>query len=328
MKIFIDYNITDKPWGGGNSFLKAFRKLCIANGIELAKYIKSNYDIYFANGAHRGQGKFLNLTEICSIKYNNASGFYRFINRRKSSKKVIYRSDGFRSVYARKNNEQSDTIQKAMLHIADHIIFQNEFSLKSAQDVVGFNLDNYSIIQNGVDQKLFRLKNNGYWTTERKLKVLSVNWSSNHGKGYKEIAEFSKFTEIESYFIGNWPKDINPENVKLLNPITQEELAKEYKKYDVLFHPSMFDASPNVCLEAISCGLPAIYHSTSGVREIAGEFGIEYDHKEPYNTLREIKNKYSTLVEFIKSNRERFSMDRCFKEYIDIFEKVNNDIYQ
>ena len=31
IKVYIYYNITEKPWGGGNSFLKSFKKYIIAN---------------------------------------------------------------------------------------------------------------------------------------------------------------------------------------------------------------------------------------------------------------------------------------------------------
>ena len=47
-----------------------------------------------------------------------------------------------------------------------------------------------------------------------------------------------------------------------------------YKSSDVFLHPSENDNCPNVVLEAMSSGLPIIYHNSGGTPEIASDYGV------------------------------------------------------
>jgi glycosyltransferase involved in cell wall biosynthesis len=61
------------------------------------------------------------------------------------------------------------------------------------------------------------------------------------------------------------------ESVPSLEPrhlSTDEELAAYYNAADVVWHPSLADNSPLVCLEAMSCGTPVIAAEVGGVPEI------------------------------------------------------------
>ena len=94
------------------------------------------------------------------------------------------------------------------------------------------------------------------------------------------------------------------------------QLAKVYQSFDVLLHPAKFDPSPNVCTEAISCGLPIIYHKTSGIKELAADCGIEFDENNIRNIYDEITTQYDQLVSTILARREYFSKERVGKEYL------------
>ena len=47
-------------------------------------------------------------------------------------------------------------------------------------------------------------------------------------------------------------------NVKLLGPLSAEELRQQYQSADVFLFPSKWEGSPKVILEAAACGLPVI----------------------------------------------------------------------
>lgn len=325
MKIFIHYKITDKPWGGGNSFLKAFKKYCLANNIELADSVNEDCDVVIFNACHRAPGKFISIDELINLKVYGYSRPWlgRFLSPRK--KVLVYRSDGFRVEYAEMGRNKGDEIQSACLHLADHVIFQNENCLKVAREKCHFNKrEHYSIVHNGVDHDLFTLKQTKFWDGQEPIKVFSANWSSNLNKGYEIIAAFSELEGVESYFCGNWPESINKKQVKISSPMPQHELAKEYHKYDIFLHPSIYDQSPNVCLEAVSSGLPFIYHPTSGIEEVAGEFGIALNESDLGETLTKTKKRYFDIVEKITAERESLSMEKCAKQYIDIFKSILN----
>lgn len=326
MKIYIHYDITDKPWGGGNSFLKAFRHYCKKNNIKLAKNINDDYDILFFNAASKSKNKSLSIDELILMKtigLNNRI-YNKFIKRK--PKMLIYRSDGFRDEYANLVNNKGDLIQRLSLQLADHIIFQNKTSYNVAKrEHIGYCKNNFTIIHNGINQELFTMKKT-FWNGTDMLKVFSANWSSNLNKGYETIARFSELDGVESTFCGNWPASVDRKNVNIMSPKPQKELAEEYKKYDIFLHPAKYDPSPNVCLEAISCGLPIIYHETSGIKEVAGDCGIVVDELNLNSTLKMIIKEYSSLISIIKNKREHYSMDRSAKEYIEVFGKVLSEL--
>ncbi len=317
MRVYIHYKITEQPWGGGNSFLKYFRGYLDRQGIEQAHGVNDEYDVLLANAAHKAPGRYLDLDELAKIKENGYANYKRYI---KSDDKVLfYRSDGFRGDYTNVPDE-SDKIQSQCLNLCDCIIFQNKFCLESAKRH-GYGGDRYRIIHNGVDQDVFRIKDE-FWDGKRKLKVLSASWSPNPNKGFEDIAEFSMLSDVESAFYGNWPKEIDPKNVEVNPPADHKALADIYRAHDILLHPARFDASPNVCLEAISCGLPIIYHKTSGIKEVAANCGLQFTERESGANYEAVCKRYTELVDTIKENREYFSIDRCAGQYIDYFRGV------
>ena len=152
MKIYIYYKVTDDPWGGGNSFLKYFQKFLLESKVEIADDINDDYDVLFANSAHKAPGVYIDLNELKNIKRKGHTNYKRFFPR-KNKKLIFYRSDGFRQDYAEEESV-SDKIQAECLCLSDYVIFQNNLCLDAAKKF-GFNGDNYTIIHNGADQDIF-----------------------------------------------------------------------------------------------------------------------------------------------------------------------------
>ncbi len=327
MKIHIHYKISESPWGGGNSFLRSFRNYCqTREDVELVSNANAPYDILFFNACNRAPCQMLDMQQLLEWKYVGRSGFIGKFYRASRPKLLVYRSDGFRSIYAEQGESWGDNIQRCCLQIADWVIFQNQFTLKLARTPeVGYLRDNWAVIHNGVDQHIFQWQNGPGWDGRRPLKLLMVNWSNNPNKGYREAAAFSRFSGVEFTFVGNWPSSIPPENVRILPPLPHARLAGEVARHDVFFHPSKFDSCPNVCLEALSCGLPVVYHQTGGIGEIAADCGWLYNDEKPEETYERIRSEYAAKREILRRRRHDFSMERCGGEYLDCFQKLLNE---
>lgn len=325
MKIYIHYRDTDRPWGGVNSFVKAFKLFCKNKDIKLACSINEDYEIALITGPYKNREDLVDLKELINLKnFGATSRLMRFFLKRKP-KVVIYRCDGFRDEYAGLMNNEGDVAQRELLDAASHIIFQNEFCLRSAQRAhIGYRKDNFSIIYNGVNQDIFALKK-GCWDGFLPLKVISASWSKNPNKGFALIAGFSELPGVKVTFCGRWPYNIDYKKAAILAPKSQSELAREFTRHDVFLHPAKYDPSPNVCLEAISCGLPIIYHPTSGIKEVAGDCGIEINENDLQKTLYEIKDKYFALIERVRTKRDFYSIERCGNEYMTVFEKLTKN---
>ena len=331
MRLFIYYETTDLPYGGSNSFIKAFKKYLKnkkSESIQIVSDINDNYDIFFMNGcsksASKGKRISISLKEIEKIKkYGYTSLVKRFLSK-KSKKKIVYRLDGLRAIY---NNEfdPMDELQLLASNLADHIIFQSKHCLDSFR-LFEYNKNNYSIINNGVDQTIFNSHEKELWNKKDKLKIFSASWSTNPNKGFSTIAAFSENEQVESHFVGNWPDKIDKKNVICYPPMEQKELASHYKKCDVFLHAAKNDPCPNTVLEALSCGLPVIYHNSGGTVEIARDYGVPLpkliNNETIQATIEKIKQNYDVLVKRIADDRRKISIDCVAEKYIEVFSKV------
>jgi len=325
IKLFIYYSITDEPWGGGNSFLKAFRNYILnnkSNEIEIINNISADYDIFFMNGGHKSQGQYIDINEILKAKNGN------FIQKLFGYKerKVLYRLDGARYKY-NKTISLMDKLQYRALQNSDFVIFQSAECLNSFREM-GYDKSNYTIIHNGVNQEVFNTEGKEFWGGKGKIKLFSCNWSPNINKGYEIISLFSQNPGVESYFVGNWNQDVDSGNVHILPPMKQSALVDHYRSCDVFLHAAENDPCPNVVLEAMSCGLPIIYHDSGGTKEIAAKYGLKLpkilNAQTIQDTVDNIKTNYEGLVNLLLEDKELFSINAIAERYIEVFEKVLN----
>lgn len=327
MKIYIYYEETDKPWGGSNSFLRAFKKYLkeeMKAEIEIITDIDRDYDIFFMNTGRKAPGVKIDIDELQKIKRYGYIKHMKRLFKKNQGKKIVHRLDGLRAIY----NNQWDKLDKLQIQaaqFADHIIFQSEHCLDSFRKY-GYEGDNYSIVYNGVDQSIFNTKGKEFWNGRGNIKIFSCNWSSNPRKGYPAIACFSEIKGVESYFVGNWPEEIDKRKVICLPPMKQKELAEYYKKCDFFLHGAQDDPCPNVVLEALSCGLPIVYNNSGGTPEIADNYGIplpeDIKPESIHGTIQTMKEKYPQFVESIKKDMNKFSIERAVREYVNIFYNI------
>ncbi len=323
MKVRIHYQITEGPWGGGNSFLKAFRNLMQDDpsyGVQIADASDNDYDILFVNGGHSAPGTYVNPKEIKRIQKGS-----RLFGR--PPRKVIYRLDGARFRYNRTRSKMDD-LQYNVLRIADYTIFQSDDCVDSFR-AMGYDGDQYAVIHNGVDQGIFHRDGRHPWNPDKPLRVFSSNWSASKHKGYDAIALFSRLPGVQSSFVGNWNQETDPGHVSIQGPVTQSELADIYRQHDVFLHAAEYDPCPNVLLEAMSTGMPVFYHDTGGSPDIAGSYGIRLPDKPDADglatSLDQMKAQYRTLYDRVERDHENFGIRRAAAAYVDVFRKVLAD---
>lgn len=323
MRVHIYFDITNKPWGGGNSFLKALRKTFLENktfGIDIIEDVNAPYDIVLINGGHAGPGKLINPSHVRNLKRWGYRTWWNFAlhGLRKQPKKVVYRLDGARKIYA----DQVDAmyrVQQACLKIADHIIFQSQFSVDSFKKA-DVSPERYTIVYNGVDPSLFSMPQETRPRHEP-LRIITASWSQNPMKGHETIAAFSELPGVVVTFIGNWPREIPQKNVQARPPMQQEELGREFQQHDLFLFPAKNEACPNIVIEALSCGLPVLYEHSGGTPEIASLYGVVLTSNHARD-LQEVLAKYDELQTRIREDRKIFSIEHAAALYADVFRRV------
>ena len=183
-------------------------------------------------------------------------------------------------------------------------------------------------MKGGPNKDIFNNKNKIYWNKKSKLKLVTHHWSDNLMKGYLEYKKLDNFLDSDKYrnlfdftFIGNKPKDINFNNIKVLEPLEGKDLANELKLHDIYITASENEPSGNHHMEGALCGLPILYKDSGATSEYCKDYGVSYEIDSFLESLDLIKENYDNFVH--KLNEYPFD----FLNAADSFAHIFNEIY-
>ncbi len=297
--ISIFHEFHKPPYGGGNQFLLALKK-----GFEQKGYEVLNNEV--------------NSGTIACLFNSFNFDFKRIHNVKKENPKVkmIHRVDGPVSSYRGFDDGTDKKIWEVNNEIADATIFQSQYSLDKHIEL-GFTFDNVTIIHNSVDGSVFNFNDRINPPNEnRKIKLIAASWSDNDNKGgplYKQIENKLDFNKYEFTFLGRTKQEFS--KIKLIDPVPSEEVAKIFKEHDVYITASQNDPCSNSLLEALSCGLPAVFLNSGGHPELVGLAGVPFNSEE--EVLKAIDKvskhyiKYQSLINVMP-------MEEVVNKYLEI----------
>ena len=327
IKLGLMYEITDRPWGGVNTFFKNFKRYTYFDDrIELVNNY-SKADIFLSVGHRIGQGKILKKRSLINISHglgiNNPIG--RLLN--KGKKKIVFRLDGLRKIYAPEAGKADDLLIEN-LDLADSVVFQSIYSRACFDKLKIKYPRSHNVILNGTDNSIFYPSKKRFKFSSG-VKLISNSWSVNHNKGFKTIALFSELNQVEVFHIGRWPEDIESKSVKLLGTMGEKEIAQVLRKGQYFLFPSINEACPNTVVEALATGLPVLYNNSGGTSELCqnGVFGISLP-EDPLDIIglnhfiEKAKDQYRKMRESILEDINLFNFKYCYNKYIQHFEKL------
>jgi glycosyltransferase involved in cell wall biosynthesis len=302
MNIHIIFHFQDGPYGGGNQFLKALRKIFRETGCYAENPEEANLFLF---------NSFQDIRPVLRMKYEFPDIPF------------VHRVDGPISLYRDSSTASLDQLIFSLNEkLADATIFQSHFSLIQNRRLGMRKSQLETIISNAPDHDVFFKKNIPVETIHHKTRLISTSWSSNAMKGfdiYQYIDEHLDFSRYEYVFVGNTP--IPFKNITVVPPQPSEKIAEMLRASDIYITASKKDPCSNSLIEALSCGLPAVALNDGGHPELIKTGG------ELFNTPAEAIEKIEMIVENYTSYIKEipiFSITEKSKEYVDFLQAVLN----
>ena len=210
---------------------------------------------------------------------------------------MVHRVDGPIGMYRGYDDGTDERVAEVNRTLADTTVVQSHYSLE-AHRALGFELVRPVLIPNGVDPTIFRPPDVREALAGRKVRLIATSWSDNPNKGAEVFAWLADNLDRSRYeltLLGRFPRELR--DARVLGPVASEAVAEELRRHDIYIAASRNDPCSNALLEALACGLPAVYRSSGGHPELVGEGGIPFDRPD------ELPAALDRLVQEIEERR-------------------------
>jgi len=251
------HEFAPSPSGGGHQFLRAL----------------------VAELEHRGfaveENRISAGTPTCLVNSFNFD-FARLRRFASRGARIVHRVDGPIGVYRGFDDGTDARIAEVNAELADATILQSRFSLEKHREL-GIELRDPVVVPNAVDPAIFHPPAAREPLAGRRVRVVASSWSDNPRKGGDALAWLDAnldHTRYEVTFAGRAPAAF--EHVRTVGPLDSSALADLLRAQDVYLAPSRDDPCSNALLEALACGLPALYRASGGHPELVGDGGLPF----------------------------------------------------
>ena len=190
--------------------------------------------------------------------------------------RMVHRVDGPIGAYRGFDDGTDRRILEINNQLADATILQSRYSLEKHRNL-GLELKSPVVIPNAVDAALFHAPEQHEPPDGRRVRLIAASWSDNPNKGADTLAWIDRnldWRRFEMTFAGRPP--IALERIRAIGPLPSAALADVLRSHDVYVAPSLNDPCSNALVEALACGLPAVFAASGGHRELVGEAGLPF----------------------------------------------------
>jgi glycosyltransferase involved in cell wall biosynthesis len=249
------------PTGGGHQFLRAFWRQAELHGLRVENNMISR------------------TTRACLFNSFNFSE-RRLLRTRRDSVLYVHRVDGPIDVYRGRADGIDIRIQSANQKYAVKTIFQSQYSLKKHLEL-GMEFRNPTVVMNAADPDIFHSRGRAEFSRDRKTRLIASSWSDNPNKGspvYQWLDDNLDWERFEMTFVGRSP--ILFKNIRMLPAVDSHRMAELFRDHDIYLTASQNDPCSNSLIEALTCGLPAIYLQSGGHPEIVKQAGVGFEAAE------------------------------------------------
>lgn len=286
------------PTGGGHQFLRAFWRRAEARGLK----VENN--------------RISRTTRACLFNSFNFSE-KRLLRGHRDSVLYVHRVDGPIDVYRGQDDGVDRGIFAVNQMVADKTIFQSRYSLEKHLEL-DMDFKNPFIIMNAADPDIFYSRGRAGFSRNRKIRLIASSWSDNINKGalvYQWLDEHLDWERFEMAFVGRSP--VTFKNIRIIPAVDSYRMAELFRENDIYITASRNDPCSNSLIEALTCGLPAIYLQSGGHPEIVKQAGAGFEAAEQIPALLDnLANNYESYQSMISVP----SIQEISEEYLTVLE--------
>jgi len=284
------------PTGGGHQFLRALVSELERRGVAVEL------------------NRISRATPACLFNSFNFD-FRRLRRFARPGCRMVHRLDGPVGVYRGFDDGTDARIAQVNGELADATVVQSQFSLEAHREL-GIELREPVVIANAVDPAIFHPPAARDPLDARKARLIAVSWSDNPNKGAEVFAWLDENLDWERYemsFVGRSPAAFL--RIRVRGPVPSRELANELRRHDVYVAASRNDPCSNALLEALACGLPAVYLASGGHPELVGDGGL------PFVSAEEVPEVLERLLGEVDDRRGAIrvpSLEQVADRYLEV----------
>lgn len=229
--------------------------------------------------------------------------------------RMVHRVGAVTSLY-RGFDDGTDALVGEINHkLADATIAISRATVEMYRQI-GIELVEPHVIHNPCDRRIFHPEGRLPFRRDRRTRLISTAWSDNPKKGAPVFAWLEMELDPARFdltFVGNSPVPF--QRARHIPPVTPVELASLLRDHDVFVTATENDAYSNALVEALSCGLPALYLDSGGSNEAVNDAGFAFATKE------EVPQLLDRLVDEYEARQAAISLpslDEIVDRYLDV----------
>jgi glycosyltransferase involved in cell wall biosynthesis len=239
----------------------------------------------------------------------------RLMARRAPNARMIHRVGAVTSLYRGYDDGTDALVGEINREFADATIAISYATIEMYRHV-GVELVEPHVVHNPCDPLIFHSLGRIPFSRERKTMIVACSWSPNPRKGgptYRWLEDNLDWDRYEFTFVGNSSTDFK--RLRHVPALPSKELADLLRQQDVFLTATEHDAYSNSLVEALSCGLPAVYLASGGSGEAVKEAGFAFRERE------EIPALLDRLVDEYEERQSRISLP-ALEEIVDGYLEV------
>ena len=242
-----------------------------------------------------------------------------------------------------RTEELNRPLRQALL-AADHVLYQSDFSKRSAELFLGEPRGAWEILPNAVDVAQFT-------PGEPPTNSPALLLGGDQTQAYRLELAFRTLAALlprhpDAHLLVTGRLVVSADalidelglrgHVHLLGEYAQRDAPAIFRRAHLLLHTKVKDPCPTLVLEAMACGLPVVYPASGGTIELVGdEAGVGVPHPDtwdrdeppsPEALANAVERVLAALPTFAAAARarvvERFSLEPWLERHREIFEEL------